>query len=109
MQSSSVFLCPILAGSGVRVKLLEAFAFGTPVVSTRIGAEGLAEEDGQYCRLADSPEDFANAVQQLLNNREEAAAMGKRAYQYVKEEWDASVVIARLAEEYRKRLTSSYR
>ena len=37
-----IFVCPILSGSGVRVKLLEAFASGIPVVSTRIGAEGLA-------------------------------------------------------------------
>src|SRR5262249_51784491 len=38
----AVFVCPILSGSGVRVKLLEAFAAGIPVVSTRVGAEGLA-------------------------------------------------------------------
>ena len=38
----AVFVCPILSGSGVRVKLLEAFAAGIPVVSTSIGAEGLA-------------------------------------------------------------------
>ncbi len=105
MQSSSVFLCPIQAGSGVRVKLLEAFAFGIPVVSTSIGAEGLAEEDGLYCRLADSPEAFASAIEELLKNREEAAGMGERAYRYVKREWDASVVINRLAGEYRKRLS----
>ena len=109
MQSSSVFLCPIQAGSGVRVKLLEAFAFGIPVVSTWIGAEGLAEEDGRYCRLADSPEALASAIEELLKNREEAAAMGERAYLYVKQEWDASVVIRRLADEYKKRLTSSSR
>jgi len=41
----SVFVCPILSGSGVRVKLLEAFAAGIPVVSTHIGAEGLADGD----------------------------------------------------------------
>ena len=105
MQASSVFLCPILAGSGVRVKLLEAFAFGIPVVSTSIGAEGLATEDGIYCRLADSPEAFATAIEELLKDREGAAAMGERAYDFVKQEWDASVVIAKLASEFKKRLT----
>ncbi len=105
MQTASVFVCPILAGSGVRVKLLEAFAFGIPVVSTTIGAEGLASKDGQYCRLADNPEAFASAVQELLTDRVAATAMGARAYEYVKREWDASAVIARLAEEYKKRLT----
>jgi O-antigen biosynthesis protein len=50
----AVFVCPMLSGSGVRVKLLEAFAAGIPVVSTAIGAEGLAAEDGRFCALADS-------------------------------------------------------
>ena len=51
----AVFVCPILSGSGVRVKLLEAFAAGIPVVSTRVGAEGLAVKDGEFCALADDP------------------------------------------------------
>ena len=42
-----VFVCPVRNGSGVRVKLLEAFAAGIPVVSTRVGAEGLAPAPGR--------------------------------------------------------------
>ena len=55
----AIFVCPILSGSGVRVKLLEAFAAGIPVVSTRVGAEGLAVKDGEFCALADDPAEFA--------------------------------------------------
>ena len=55
----AVFVCPILSGSGVRVKLLEAFAARIPAVSTRVGAEGLARTDGEICALADDPEEFA--------------------------------------------------
>ena len=51
----AVFVCPILSGSGMRVKLLEAFAAGIPVVSTTLGAEGLTAKDGDICALADSP------------------------------------------------------
>ena len=51
----SVFVCPILSGSGVRVKLLEAFAAGIPVVSTRIGAEGLARRTATSARSRMSP------------------------------------------------------
>src|SRR5208283_3086978 len=64
----SVFVCPILSGSGVRVKLLEAFAAGIPVVSTRLGAEGLASVDGEICALADDAEGFAQRVLTLLEN-----------------------------------------
>ena len=44
----AVFVCPILSGSGVRVKLLEAFAAGIPVVSTTVGAEGLAKRGRRH-------------------------------------------------------------
>jgi GT2 family glycosyltransferase len=104
MQSASVFLCPILSGSGIRVKLLEAFAYGIPVVSTTIGAEGLTSEDGAVCRLANDPKAFADAVEALLKDREQSAQMGRRAHDYVRSEWDARVVIQRLANEYQKRL-----
>lgn len=100
LREAAVFICPILAGSGVRVKLLEAFAYGIPVVSTPIGAEGLATADGDVCRLAATPAAFARAVEDILSNREAAAAMGARARDYVLREWDARVVIARLAASY---------
>ena len=56
----AVFVCPILSGSGMRVKLLEAFAAGIPVVSTPLGAEGLARseeagKDSEICALAEDP------------------------------------------------------
>ena len=76
----AVFVCPILSGSGVRVKLLEAFAAGIPVVSTPVGAEGLAEKDGEFCALADDPAGFAERVLRLFEDPEAAAAMaGARA------------------------------
>lgn len=106
MQTAAAFLCPILSGSGVRVKLLEAFAFGIPIVSTPIGAEGLASQDGEICRIAAEPEAFADAVESLLKDRVAAAAMGSRAYNCVKSEWDARVVIEKLASEFTRRLQS---
>ena len=63
----AVFVCPILSGSGVRVKLLEAFAAGIPVVSTTIGAEGLAAKDGEFCALARiAPAAFAERVAEAV-------------------------------------------
>lgn len=98
----SVFVCPILTGSGVRVKLLEAFASGIPVVSTPIGAEGLATEDGATCRLTDTPEAFAQAVVELLRDPESAAAMAARAYEEVRANWDTPVITRRLIDGYRE-------
>ena len=96
----AVFVCPILSGSGVRVKLLEAFAAGIPVVSTAVGAEGLAARDGDVCRLADSPEGFAEAVLALWENSGEAADMARRARAQVEANWDMRAITRRLVESY---------
>jgi glycosyltransferase involved in cell wall biosynthesis len=80
----AVFVCPVLSGSGVRVKLLEAFAAGIPVVSTRLGAEGLARQDGEFCALADDPGAFANRILKIFDSPAAAADMAVRARKEVK-------------------------
>lgn len=97
----SLFVCPILAGSGVRVKLLEAFAAGIPVVSTRLGAEGLADKDGDLCALADNPAAFAGHVVHLLRNPEAAEALARRARAEVVATRDMRAMTERLVECYR--------
>ena len=98
----SVFVCPILSGSGIRVKLLEAFAAGIPVVSTRIGAEGLASVDGEFCALADDPEAFAQAVLKLLADPAQAAEMARRARTEVVATRDMRTMTEKLVESYRR-------
>ncbi len=97
----AVFVCPVLSGSGVRVKLLEAFASGIPVVSTRIGAEGLARQDGEICLLADDPEAFAGKVLQVFEHSQMAAEMAAGARSEVVANWDMAAITARLVESYR--------
>jgi glycosyltransferase involved in cell wall biosynthesis len=97
----SVFICPILSGSGVRVKLLEAFAAGIPVVSTYVGAEGLASNDGEFCRLADDPSEFADRVVALFENSQAAADMAARARAEVVANWDMAILTRRLVDGYR--------
>jgi GT2 family glycosyltransferase len=104
-----VFVCPILSGSGVRVKLLEAFASGIPVVSTSVGAEGLARTDGEFCALADDPEDFANKVLDILNCPQQARAMAERARTEVESNWDMPVLTQKLEQSYRQVLTEKRR
>jgi glycosyltransferase involved in cell wall biosynthesis len=98
----AVFVCPVLSGSGVRVKLLEAFASGIPVVSTRLGAEGLSVTDGELCVLADDPDEFARGVLRLLEAPHEAREMARRARRKVESDHDAAALTRRLAERYRR-------
>jgi GT2 family glycosyltransferase/glycosyltransferase involved in cell wall biosynthesis len=96
----AVFVCPILSGSGVRVKLLEAYAAGIPVVSTRVGAEGLASSDGEFCALADDPAGFADHVLALFADPQRAAEMAARARAEVEANWDMGAITRKLVEGY---------
>ena len=96
----SVFLAPILTGSGVRVKLLEAFAAGIPVVSTRLGAEGLTETTADIVALADNSEEFTQKVLQLLENPQEAQSMAKAARREVEGSWDSASATRDLHQHY---------
>jgi GT2 family glycosyltransferase len=100
LKRYSVFVCPILSGSGVRVKLLEAFAAGIPVVSTRLGAEGLADQDGDLCALADDASSFAAHIVKLIRDPETAAHMAERARAEVVSKRDMRVMTERLVECY---------
>lgn len=66
--SGTVMIVPIRVGSGIRMKILEAGAIGVPVVSTRVGAEGLPVEDGENILLADQPKEFAEVIMSLENS-----------------------------------------
>jgi glycosyltransferase involved in cell wall biosynthesis len=66
LARSRVAVVPLLSGSGTRLKILEAWAAGVPVVSTTLGAEGLPVGDGENILVADSAESFAGAVTRLL-------------------------------------------
>lgn len=80
-QGHRALVAPIRAGSGTRLKILEAFASGLPVVSTTLGAEGLGARDGEELLLADGPADLAAACLRVLDEdplAERLAAGGRR-------------------------------
>jgi glycosyltransferase involved in cell wall biosynthesis len=69
---------PIRFGGGTRVKILEAFAAGLPVVTTSVGAEGLSVRDGEQLLVADDPRGFAEACLRLLADPALAAGVAGR-------------------------------
>jgi polysaccharide biosynthesis protein PslH len=68
LERASVVIAPLLIGGGTRVKILEAQAMGRPVVSTSLGAEGLAVEHGKSILLADDAESFSTHVVRILTD-----------------------------------------
>jgi glycosyltransferase involved in cell wall biosynthesis len=86
-QPSSLVIVPLSLGGGTRFKILEAWAAGKPVVSTTKGAEGLAAAHGENIWLADRPEEFAEAVINLLSKREVSARLGQRGWETVRDHY----------------------
>ncbi len=105
----AVFVCPVRSGSGIRVKLLEAFAAGIPAVSTPLGAEGLAEKDAEICALAAEPELFAAKTIELLRNPDRAREMARRARRAIEKTRDMPQLTRALVTSYRDVIASKRR
>ena len=84
IAQARIVIAPLRAGSGTRIKILEAWAAARCVVATPLAAEGLAAEDGLNIALASSPEDFAARIDALLADaeaRQGLAAAGRRTFE----------------------------
>lgn len=92
LAAAKIAVVPLLSGSGTRFKILEAWAAGTPVVSTRLGAEGLPCNAGEHLLICDEPAEFAEAVAFLLEAPEarwQLGEAGRRLYE-TQFTWDAA-------------------
>lgn len=87
-----VSIVPLRVGGGTRLKIYEAMAAGIPVVSTRVGAEGLDVADGETLYLADTPQEFAERCLRLLEDEREAQRIAGAARELVSSHysWEAA-------------------
>ncbi len=80
LAETAAFIVPLLAGGGMRVKIIDGWRWGLPIVSTTVGAEGIEYTPDEQLLRADSPPDFADAVIALLRDevrRRTLAAAGR--------------------------------
>jgi glycosyltransferase involved in cell wall biosynthesis len=87
VKRARIMVNPIIMGTGLKNKVLEAFAMRRAVVSTRRGMEAIAAQNGKEFILADTPEQFADAILSLLSSPIEAKLMGARARELVMREY----------------------
>lgn len=78
LAETAVFIVPLHAGGGMRVKILDAWSWGLPIVSTTIGAEGIQYRDGENLLIGDRADTFAEAVLHLLQEPDLAEEIGHR-------------------------------
>jgi len=87
VAAAQVYVIPLRVGSGTRIKAFEALAMGRPVVSTRIGVEGLDIADGTHFLAADTADEFAAAILRLLDDAVLRARLAQAARKLVEEKF----------------------
>jgi glycosyltransferase involved in cell wall biosynthesis len=96
LQRAAVVVAPLRAGSGTRLKILEALAMGKPVVTTSIGCEGLSVIDGEHLKVADDPDAFAEVTARLISDRAAAREVGRSGRRLVEREYSWDVIATRM-------------
>jgi glycosyltransferase involved in cell wall biosynthesis len=101
IAGATVYVVPMRIGGGVRLKLLEALALEAAVVSTPMGAEGVAGLRGdEHCLLAADPERFADAVLRLLADQALGRRLGAAGRSLVRARYDWTAIVPRLEAVY---------
>lgn len=98
-QSSGILVAPIMAGSGVRVKLLEAMSYGVPIITTEIGAIGIPHNSGLI--IVKSSEEFISKIQQLITSEELRQTIGQQAKEFIQQHYSFSAVLTKIIERFK--------
>jgi glycosyltransferase involved in cell wall biosynthesis len=107
MEDSSMMIVPLLAGGGMRVKILNALSQGIPMVSTSIGCEGIHVEHGKDILIADTPENFAVQCVRLLTDYDLNARLSAAGRQTAEQYYDYRQACRPLDEVYRMAVGTS--
>jgi len=102
--SGSVFIVPLMSGSGMRIKVVEAMAAGKTVVTTPIGTEGIATENERNILVANDAEAFLRYMEMLENNHVVHERISKEARSFVLSNYDNDVIARRLLNFYSENL-----
>ncbi len=93
IAQSTCSVVPILSGGGTRLKILEAIALGSPVITTTKGAEGLDLDAGKDILVADNPQEFANAVITVMTTPQVQQNLSTNAFRKVQEKYEWSQIL----------------
>ena len=104
MASKQINVVPLLSGSGIRVKIVEAMSLGKPVVTTSVGAEGIGCTDGKDVLIADTPQQFVEQLQRCVDNPDFCRQLGLNASRLIVEQYGSEMLTERLLDFYRSRL-----
>ena len=107
VERAKCFVVPLRIGGGTRLKVLNAWAMGKAIVSTSVGCEGLGAIDGYNILVRDTPEDFANAVEEVLKNDKLREHLERNARETAVSRFDWRVIGGRLIDCYSRLASKS--
>jgi glycosyltransferase involved in cell wall biosynthesis len=93
LRRAVVSICPMRVGAGVKGKVFESMALGTPVVSTSLGVEGLEVRSGHEVLIANLPEEFADQVCRLSETPALRARLARQARYLIEQKYDWNLVV----------------
>ena len=102
MNSKSIMIVPLYSGSGMRIKVIEGMALGKPIVSTKVGTEGISTTSGKNIIVAENAKIFINSIYELIENREYFDSISKNAIEFIHENFDNLTTASTLVEFYKK-------
>ncbi len=102
MASKQINVVPLLSGSGIRVKIIEAMSAGKVVITTSIGAEGINFTNGKDLLIADTPQQFVDQLQRCEENPQFCREVGQNALGLIQQQYDNQTLTQRLLQFYQK-------
>ena len=100
MMEYDIMVVPLLSGSGIRIKIVEAMALGRVVITTTIGAEGLDVQDGKHLFIANTPEEFVMVINKCVAMPDLCTIISENARHYVSVNHNNSVISKKISEFY---------
>ena len=101
IAGACVYVAPLRIGGGTRLKVLEAMAMSKAIVSTSLGCEGFEGlQSGRELSIADTPQEFAQRVIELLDDASRRERLGRAARRFVEEQYDWRLIVPKLEQVY---------
>jgi len=104
MQHFDLMLVPLLSGGGMRLKIIEGMALGKCILTSTIGAEGIACESDKDILIEDQPQEWIDKIEKYFLTKDQYASIGASAHQVIMEQYDNDKVVDRLVNLYKRLL-----
>jgi glycosyltransferase involved in cell wall biosynthesis len=98
--NKSILIVPLISGGGVRIKIFQGMAMGKTIITTNVGIEGIKAINGKHVLLANTPEEFAQQIKNVVTHPEKIKQIGAAARMLIEDKYDRTKLIKALLDRY---------